>query len=384
MKKLHCWCESQTRGASGRAIGDGSTDVPIQEKGTEMRVAILGAGAIAYGNAALMCQNVHDVILWSPSGRRTAAIATGAPLHSSGAVSGSYHPRIATSCADALAEAEAVVIAVPGYGHRFIIESAAPHVRDDQVIVFSSHLSFAALYLNQLLGERGVTVPIATLATTVTTGRQTSLDTVYVGAIRALLDVAVIPKESTARGIEVCRTLFGDRFQQQTGLLAISLSNLNPQNHLAIALCNLTRMELGEKWGQNENITPAVARFIEALDLERLAIAHAFGLNVRTVQEHFRLSNDVPLGTLHEMVQHRMQRPGPFGPTSLDSRYVTEDMPFGLAPTISIAHIAGVKVPLHESGLCLMSALYGRDFAAENDILPSLGRLTREMLAELG
>ena len=41
---------------------------------------------------------------------------------------------------------------------------------------------------------------------------------------------------------------------------------------------------------------------------------------------------------------------------------------------------AGVPVPLHESGVRLMSALYGRDFTAENDILPRLGTLSREML----
>jgi len=43
-----------------------------------------------------------------------------------------------------------------------------------------------------------------------------------------------------------------------------------------------------------------------------------------------------------------------------------------------------VPVPLHESGVRLMSALYGRDFAAENDILPQLGALSREMLTGLG
>lgn len=349
-----------------------------------MKVAILGAGAVAYGNAALMCKNGHDVTLWSPSGKRMVTLAAGAPLVASGAVTGSFHPQVASNCAGALVDAEAVVIAVPGYGHRSIIEAAAPHLRDEQVVVFSSHLSLAALYLAKLLCERGVGTPIATLATTVTTGQQTAPGAVKVGAIRALLDVAVLPKQETARGIEVCRTLFGDRFQQQSGLLAISLSNLNPQNHLAIALCNLTRMELGEKWEQNPNITPAVARFIEALDLERLSIAHAFGLKVRTVQEHFHLSNDVPLSTLNDMVRQRAQRPGSFGPTTLDSRYVTEDMPFGLAPTIRLADIAGVAVPLHESGLRIMSALYGRDFATENDILPRLGALTRDMMIELG
>ena len=30
-------------------------------------------------------------------------------------------------------------------------------------------------------------------------------------------------------------------------------------------------------------------------------------------------------------------------------------------------------MPLHEAGVRMFSALYGRDFAAENNILPALG-----------
>ena len=350
-----------------------------------MKVAILGAGAIAYGNAALLCRDGHDVTLWSPSGRRTATLATGAPLVASGAVVGRFHPRIAASCADALAGAEAVVVAVPGYGHRHVLDAATPFLRSEQVVVFSSHMSLAALYLAGLLRKRGVTAPIAALGTTVTTGRQIGPDAVNVSSVRARLDVAVLPEAAAGKGIEVCRAVFGDRFVARDGLLAIALSNLNPQNHLAIAMCNLTRMELGEAWGQNRHITPAVARLIEALDAERLAIARAFGLTVRTIREHFHLSFDVPMGPLAEMTQALAQRPTDVkGPTTLDSRYVTEDVPFGLVPTIRLAALAGVPVPLHESGVRLMSALYGRDFAAENDILPRLGPLSREMLTGSG
>ena len=346
-----------------------------------MQVAILGAGAIAFGNAALLCRDGHDVTLWSPSGRRTATLAAGAPLVASGAVAGRFHPRIAATCADALAGAEAVVVAVPGYGHRPVLDAAAPFLRNEQVVVFSSHMSLAALYLAGLLRKRGVATPIAALGTTVTTGRQTGPDAVNVSSVRARLDVAVVPESAARQGIEVCRALFGDRFVARDGLLAIALSNLNPQNHLAIAMCNLTRMELGEAWGQNRHITPAVARLIEALDAERLAIAHAFGVAVRTIHEHFHLSFDVPMGPLAEMTHTLAQRPTDVkGPTTLDSRYVTEDVPFGLVPTIRLAALAGAPVPLHESGVRLMSALYGRDFAAENDILPRLGPLSREML----
>src|SRR5215212_1644060 len=149
-----------------------------------MRVAILGAGAIAYGNAALLCRDGHDVVLWSPSGKRTATLATGAPLVASGAIAGQFHPHIAASCSEALAGAEAVVVAVPGYGHRHVLEAAAEHLRSEQVVVFSSHMSLAALYLAGLLRKRGVALPIAALGTTVTTGRQRALDAVTVGSIR--------------------------------------------------------------------------------------------------------------------------------------------------------------------------------------------------------
>ena len=52
-----------------------------------------------------------------------------------------------------------------------------------------------------------------------------------------------------------------------------------------------------------------------------------------------------------------------------------EDAPYGLWPTICLARTLGVKAPLHEAGVALFSALYGRDFAAENNILPRLGAL---------
>jgi opine dehydrogenase len=349
-----------------------------------MRVAILGAGAIAYVNAALLCRDGHDVILWSPSGQRTATLASGAPLVATGGVVGRFYPRVAASCADAVEDAEAVVVAVPGYGYRHVLSAAAPHLRSEQVVVFSSHMSLAAMYLAGLLRKRGVATPIAALGTTITTGRQTAPDAVSVGSIRARLDVAVLPASAADRGIKVCRALFGDRFMLRPGLLAVALCNLNAQNHLAIALCNLTRMELGEVWGQNRNLTPAVARLMEALDAERLAIADAFDLTVCTIHEHFHLSFDVPMGPLAEMAQTLAQRPGGVnGPTTLDTRYVIEDVPFGVVPTIRLAEIAGVPTPLHEAGLRLISALYGRDFEAENDILPQLGPLSLAMLRDL-
>jgi opine dehydrogenase len=339
-----------------------------------MKVAILGAGSIAYGNAAYLCQAGHDPVLWSPSGGRGRALAKGEPLLARGAVEGSFHPRVAATCAEALSDAEAVLVALPANGHRHVMDAAAPHLRPDQTVIISSHISFSGLYLARLLADRNVSLPIVVWGTTVTAGRQAGDTGVNVAVVRAKVDAAVLPASAAAHGLAVCRDLFGDRFVERSDMLAIALSNLNPQNHMGIALCNFTRMEKGEDWGQNDNITDSVGRLLEALDAERLAIAAALGYQVRTIQEHYHLSFHVPPGPVGEMSRAIAARgDGGKGPTTVDTRYVLEDVPYGLVPTVLLGRLAGVPTPLHESGVRIFSALYGRDLAAENDLLGVLG-----------
>lgn len=338
-----------------------------------MRVSILGAGAVAYGTAAYLIEAGHDAMIWSPSGTRTKAIAAGAPLVATGAILGTFHPRIANSCAQAVTEADVVMIVLPGFAHKVVFDAAAPYIREGQPVIVSSHMSFGALYLSKILAERGVNTPIVAWGTTLTTGRQTSQTEVKVNTVRKKIDFAVIPESATGDALALCIELFGNRFVKRDGLLAIALSNLNAQSHLAIALMNLTRMERGERWAQAENVTPLVGRLIEALDLERLAIAKALSVQVKTVQEHFVLSYHVPLGSVSEMNQ-QMQRNGngSFGPTTAESRYVLEDVPFGLEATAQLGRMAGIPAPLHEAGIAIFSAAYGRDFTQENDLLEAL------------
>jgi opine dehydrogenase len=239
------------------------------------------------------------------------------------------------------------------------------------------------LYLMQQLAERGITVPITAWGTTAVTGRRKSGTEIQVNTVRKLIDACTIPESETDEAAAVCAHLFGDRFQQRDGLLAISLSNLNPQNHMGIALGNMTRMERGETWSQGENVTPNVGRLLEELDQERLAIAKALGLKVRTIFEHFHLSFHVPVGSISEMNQQmHEQGNGGTGPATADSRYVTEDVPYGLGLTVLLGELAGQPAKLHQAGVRIFSAMYGRDFMAENELLNALD-LSRFTLDDL-
>jgi opine dehydrogenase len=338
-----------------------------------MKVGIVGAGAIAFGMAAFLEQQGHAATLWSPSGERTKALSAGESLVAAGAIDGTFKPVVAKSAEELVAGAEVILIALPAYGHKHVFDRIAPYITASQPVIVSSHASFGAIYLSRLLAARRVAVPIVAWGTTLVSGRQTGPAKVQVNTVRQRIDLATVPASRSAEGLATCQSLFGDRFVDRQSLLAIALSNLNPPIHMGIALANMTRMERAEAWGQAENVTPKVGRLLEELDRERLAIATSLGLDVRTIFQHLNLSFGAPMGSASEMHQamHAMGKGGA-GPTTADSRYVTEDVPFGLVPTAKLGRLAGRPAPLHDAGIALFSAMYGRDFGAENDLLAAL------------
>lgn len=77
-------------------------------------------------------------------------------------------------------------------------------------------------------------------------------------------------------------------------------------------------------------MTPRVSSAIEAIDAERLAVAGAFGIEVRSVQKHFSQSFEAE-GRLRDIAAElHKKRGGPPGPTRIDTRYLSEDVPYGL------------------------------------------------------
>lgn len=335
-----------------------------------MVVGIVGCGGIALGYAAFLTQSGHRPVVWSPSGASSLSL-NDHDLVVSGKIEGCFPIHLAGSAEELVSGADVVIVAVPGYAHRKMIDAIVPFAREGQVFIISAQLSFSGVYLSRSLATRGIHADVAAWATTVLMSRRTDPTSISVGGIRQMLEIAALPSEAGQRCLDLCRSLFGDRFRLVSDILAIALGNLNPPIHLASALCNFTRIEKGEYWANYDGITPSVARLIEVLDKERLMLAEAYGVKVRTVQEHYQLTFGFREGNSVAEMAARVhdQRQGPPGPTSLDTRFVTEDVPFGIVPVLTLAMKRGIDLPLHRAGVQLVSALYGRDFASENDLL---------------
>jgi opine dehydrogenase len=337
-----------------------------------VKVTVVGSGSIGCAYYALLTQTGHEVRLWSPSGAAKIKFDEGRQLEATGKISGFFQLLTHATAEESVGNADVVIIATPANGFSPVIDALALHAKTSQCFIFSSHSSLAALYLAKRLADRGVFPLICGWSTTVVTARMTSLTSVHVSTIRSVVDVAALPSERSEDAIAACRALFGDRFSLRENMLALTLNNLNPPLHAANMLGNLTRAERGESW-PNHDITPAVGAVIQAMDDERLALAREFDLRVRTVQDHYFASFGVQPAKVHEMAELVYnERPELMGPTTLDTRFITEDVPFGLYPLEVLAKMAMVPMPLHTAAIEMFSAICGKDFRVDNPLLAAL------------
>jgi opine dehydrogenase len=183
--------------------------------------------------------------------------------------------------------------------------------------------------------------------------------------------------------VALCRELFGEGFRSQDNALATSLSNINPIAHGPLALFNWTRIERAENWPQYHHMTPRVAAVILQLEAERLALAKVFGLQVRAIEQHFSQSFGTQAMDLAAIAAElHAKRGGPPGPIDIGTRFLTEDVPFGLVFLVALGNLAAIPMPATSTIVASASLIVGRDFAAENDLVDRL-KLHRESPAGL-
>ncbi|WHZ38068.1 NAD/NADP octopine/nopaline dehydrogenase family protein [Sagittula sp. MA-2] len=329
-----------------------------------MKATVVGGGPVGLTYCALLKQAGHDVRLWSQS-RSGSGVE-----HFTGEIEGDHRIEQVAGAEEAAAFAEVLVMARCAQGNRAALDALVPHLRPEQVVIFSAELSYASVYLRAALAAAGRSVRTVSWSTTVPTAQRND-GGIRVGTLRDTVDMASAGFEDAEEATALCVTLFGPRFRYVGDVLRIGLSNLNPQIHLANAIANLTRIERGESWENYECITPAVGRLIEDLDTERLALAESYGFEVRSVHDHYLMTfPGLTPGTVSEMAGQVFRRaPGTLGPRSLDTRYIWEDVPFGLVPLCALARAKGAPMELHEAGIRLLAGYLGADFRAKNDML---------------
>ena len=216
---------------------------------------------------------------------------------------------------------------------------------------------------------------IAETPTSLYTCRLRGPANVYIGAIKHSVPLAAVPSADTSRALTVLRAYFGARYVSGGDALAVGLFNCNPIYHVPPAVLNFKTVEDSDCHPLHTLVTPRIAEVIDALDRERLGLAHALGVEAISFWDFLNSAYGVSEGSFVERIVQGYGRQAFPEPDSINHRYFTEDIPFGLVIWSSLAAQIGLSLPLVDSFVAVSGTLCGRDFVADGRTAESLGLL---------
>jgi opine dehydrogenase len=208
------------------------------------------------------------------------------------------------------------------------------------------------------------------------------------------LIVATFPGRDIEVVAEAAETVFprkhGYTIRRGQNAIDSLLVDYNAITHTPPMICNAARIESGDRgfclFGKKEN-TPAVVRLIQRIDRERMAIGEKLGLKQYPLEEEILLVKWNPHGEdrvlpLYEAIHT------PFlevceGPFKLDTRHLTEDIPYGLVTFSSLGRLVGVPTPVTDAVITLAEGLLDRDFRSMGRTVESMGLSPRWSLPQL-
>lgn len=348
-----------------------------------MTVAVLGSGGGALAVAADLARSGRDPVLADlPAFARNLH-----PVRELGGVkvvAGLYGTRVepvrvADHVSDAVLGANLVIVVVPCFGHEPFMEVLAPILQEGQSLLFFGEGSGSLLAQRALIAAGNQGVLVGETNTLPYLARPAGPGAVTVDRKTGGVLLAGIPSASTKQLLDQVTDVWPS-ISAAESVWETVLINYNAIDHVATVVANAGTLEnrTGGMLLYGEGATPSVVRAIEAVDAELLAIRQALGLADHRRYRDFLIAQGFAPDAgpaLYDVVRasRLVTWLAPTGPRALETRYITEDVPFALVLAASIADEVGVDTPVIDGLIAITSAMLGRDFRSEGRTLEKLG-----------
>jgi opine dehydrogenase len=341
---------------------------------------VIGAGHGGKAMAAHLALMGFPVTLFNRTPERVAAIRLRGGIDldgQNGSPSGfGKVARVTSDYAEALDEAEVIMVVTPSSAHRNIAEAAVPHLKHGQIVVLNPGRTGGAIEFAKVLRDDGcqADVTVAETGTFIYASRSDGPAQARIVRIKEAVPLAALPATRTACVLEALRPAY-PQFIDGGNVLKTSLDNMGAIFHPALTLLNAGWIEAthGHFQFYIDGVTPSVASVLEALDRERVTVAAALGIRAQTALEWLQMAYDATGNDLNEAIHNQPGYYGITAPTTLNHRYIFEDIPMSLVPIAAFGQCYGVSVRAIDAIIRLACIIHRTDYYRRGRTLDKLG-----------
>ncbi len=317
--------------------------------------------------AAHLAMEGQSVRLWNRSLEVIEPLIESLTVKVSGVFNGEAKLEVVSSdMGQVVLGASTVLVTTPANAHCDIARIMAPFVKEDMLIILNPGRTFGALEFIAKLREYGCRCRplVVETQTIIYTCRKTALDHVNILSLKQEVLYSALDSSKNQEISHLFPESLREYFLPAESMIETSIGNVGMVLHCAPVLLNsgwiespVTRFKY-----YYEGITPSVARLLEKLDEERLRVAEKLGHPVESTAEWLRRSYEVEGETLYQCIQNNKAYETIEAPTSLQHRYILEDVNCGLVPLEAVGHSLGLEMPICGLIIDLANMMVETDF----------------------
>jgi len=339
-----------------------------------MKFTIIGAGNGGQSMAAHLTLLNHEVVLYDIQTELIAKINEIGGIKAEGVLEGFASVTATTDLELAMKNTEVIMVTTTGTAHKSVARSIAPYLKDNQIImIFPGY--WGALEFRNIFNEVGMDkkVSVAETESLIYTCRYIEPGHVRIRKVKDNLEFATLPATDAPIVKERLKEVY-PQLVATDSVLTTTLNNLNPQFHVPILLLNTGRIESEEDFFfYPDGATPSVVNIIEGVENERLEIGKKLNINLSTCPELLNRFYDVDKDNIYDALQSNPAYKTGKAPTTLNYRYIYEDVPYGLHPLVKLGEKLGVATPTSNTLIDLASLIRKEDLRANALQLSDLG-----------
>ncbi|NIM44398.1 MAG: NADP transhydrogenase subunit alpha [Nitrososphaeria archaeon] len=323
----------------------------------ELVFAVLGAGSAGHAMSAGLALKGFEVRLYDlpQFSDNIEPIQKRGGIEVSGIERGFAKLKATTDVREAIEGADIIMTTARAYGHRKFLEACIPYLENEQKFVINTGY-WACLRLRDIFRQTRKEVLFAETTLLIYAGMRTGPAAVSIDGMKTEMKVAAYPATNTKKVVEALRRAF-PQFTPAANVLETSLGNFNPVFHVPIALMNIGTIERtkGKFKFYRDGATPFVARVMDSVDNERLAVAEGLGLNLPSATEIMKKYYQAKGETTYDAFQSCEAYKEYILPNIFD--YITEDVAYGLVPAASLGALLDVPTPSCKANISLWSLI---------------------------
>lgn len=292
---------------------------------------------------------------------------------------------ITTDLQDALKDAEIVFVIVPAFAHSEFASMIAPYLQNGQTVVLTPGNFFGAMEFShqyKLYGH-GKDILFAEAECMIYACRKKNPQTIWIRGRKRKLRFSAFPASKNRELMRKINIFYNDAIPAKN-IFETGMSNPNSTIHVPIMLMNAGLIDRPEQefLFYSEGLTPIIGQVIERADEERMKIGAAFNTPLLSVYEQdIEWYGDQGASgvNIYESTGKNPLYQWSKAPKTFEDRYLTEDVPYGLASIESLKNKASVDTPIITSLINLTEAVLDRDLRKEGRTLERYGLENRSI-----